>query len=975
MLQNRPIFLSIIICLFCQISFPSYSQLGISFDIKKPKQYEDRVLGSEKSDQKKFNTPRRFIQNTVTHYNYFFNTNNKLNQIIADAKTAHIDDYSQLLSFYNYSLDATAQNKTELDSVIIKSQTGIVLHDLRNDWIDDMYLLWGAAYYLRQNFDSAYNMFQFINYAFAEKEKDGYYKYIGSRLDGNNALTISTKENAGLVKRMFSDPPIRNQAFIWQIRTFIAQGAFTEAASLIETLKKDPVFPNRLKKDLEEVQALWFYKREIWDSAAFHLTRALNNATNKQEQARWEYLAAQLYERSDNFSEAERYYSKAIGHTTDPVMEIFARLNAIKTNTDSTNNMAEKNISDLLKMARREKYRDYRDIIYFMAAQMEINRNNVDGAYALLLKATKYSGSNETIRNKAFLQAAELAFNNRMYRQAYNFYDSLRLNDPQFTDLEKITNRKTLLGKLASQIETIERQDSLQHLAGLPEEERNDIIKDLVKKIRRQQGLKDDATFISPGFVTVNNSTDIFNTGEKGEWYFYNASLRTKGAIEFKSRWGNRPNTDNWRRSGVLKTTGNITSVNFGDSSKTNKETAITEMSFDALLNNLPLTEEKMKTSNDSVQNAMFMLGKLYLNELQDCAAMTEILENLRSRFPSFAKMDEVIFDLYYCTNKSGNAATATQLKNDLVNKYPNSNYTTIVTTGKNPADKIHNQEATKTYENIYDLFIEGNFSEALQAKKKADSSYGESYWTPQQMYIEAVYYVKQRQDSAAIAVLKNLEAKHKDSPLAEKATNLINVLGRRNQIEEELRNLQVERPADEIITTDILVTRKPVIIDSAATQPQIVKKEITDSTINKRDSIVAKPFAEPEGVYNFNPDQQHIVMIILNKVDPVFVNEAKTAMYRFNREKYYNKTFDLNILALDAENKLLIIGPFENAKDAVDYVQRAKPVTSTQIMPWLKADKYSYSIISGKNLELLKTKNNIADYKKFLEQHLPGVF
>ena len=29
-------------------------------------------------------------------------------------------------------------------------------------------------------------MFQFINYSFAEKEKDGYYKYIGSRLDGNN---------------------------------------------------------------------------------------------------------------------------------------------------------------------------------------------------------------------------------------------------------------------------------------------------------------------------------------------------------------------------------------------------------------------------------------------------------------------------------------------------------------------------------------------------------------------------------------------------------------------------------------------------------------------------------------------------------------------------------------------------------------------------------------------------------------------
>jgi hypothetical protein len=29
--------------------------------------------------------------------------------------------------------------------VIYKSKTGIVLHDLRNDWVDDLYLLWGAA--------------------------------------------------------------------------------------------------------------------------------------------------------------------------------------------------------------------------------------------------------------------------------------------------------------------------------------------------------------------------------------------------------------------------------------------------------------------------------------------------------------------------------------------------------------------------------------------------------------------------------------------------------------------------------------------------------------------------------------------------------------------------------------------------------------------------------------------------------------
>ncbi len=73
-------------------------------------------------------------------------------------------------------------------------------------------------------------------------------------------------------------------------------------------------------------------------------------------------------------------------------------------------NYIEKNIATLVKMAKRDKYQDYRDIIYYMAAQMELERNNTDGALALLLKSTKYTSNNPSQRNKAFLQLAELSF-------------------------------------------------------------------------------------------------------------------------------------------------------------------------------------------------------------------------------------------------------------------------------------------------------------------------------------------------------------------------------------------------------------------------------------------------------------------------------------------------------------------------------------------------------------------------------------
>src|SRR5882757_9318492 len=105
---------AVLILILCCLTSSSFGQYGINFDIKKPKEYENRTLRSEKSDRKKFRFPTRFIQNTVTHYNYFFNANNKLNAVLDKAKAAFKEDYSVLLPFYNYSLDMTAADSIQL---------------------------------------------------------------------------------------------------------------------------------------------------------------------------------------------------------------------------------------------------------------------------------------------------------------------------------------------------------------------------------------------------------------------------------------------------------------------------------------------------------------------------------------------------------------------------------------------------------------------------------------------------------------------------------------------------------------------------------------------------------------------------------------------------------------------------------------------------------------------------------------------
>ena len=977
---TRYIITAALALLFCQFTLPAWGQLGFSLDLKKPKEFEERTLRSERSDQKKFTLPRRFVQNTVTHYNYFFNANNKLNEIIDRAKLSFTEDYSELLPFYNYSLDVTAADSIQLDSLSYKSQTGIALHDLRNDWIDNLYLIWGASYYLRKEFDSAYLMFQYINYAFAEKEKDGYFKTIGSSRDGNSAYTISTKEKNSLPRRIFTEPPSRNEAFIWQIRNFLAQDQFAEAASLIVTLRNDPVFPKRLHNDLEEVQAYWFYKQNMWDSAAAHLALALDNAGTKQEKARWEYLLAQLYELSGQYKESEKYYAKAIGHTTDPVLDIYARLYSIRVNKDGGEGYIEKNISELLKMAKRDKYEEYRDIIYYMAAQMEMERGNVDGALPLLLKSTKYSSSNSANRNKAFLQLAELSFAKKEYRQAYNFYDSLHMDDPALKNPDEIMARKEILGRMAASIEIIERQDSLQRIASLPEDERKEFVRKLARQLRKQQGLKEEPGFTKGAPINATNAPSLFAGNEsKGEWYFYNNSLRSKGAADFKARWGNRPNVDNWRRSGSssgVRPGNQVNILKKPDAAATDPEA---EISYETLYDRLPLTPELLKTSNDSIQSAMFALGKGYIHDIEDCAAGTETLEILKTRFPQFRPMDEVLFNLYYCYNKNGESAKAAAIKKQMSEGYDTSNLTTIVVTGKDPKAKKGNTDATKTYEEIYDLFIEGRFDEAVARKKIADSLYGQNYWTPQLLYIESVYYIRQREDSVAVGVLNEIVNRFSGTPLSSRATNLINVLGRRNQIEEELRNLVVERPPQDTTTQGLIViTPQQPQITEPAKQDSVVTQLPPPVVIDRTKPIIdtsSKPTVSPASQFVYNANEAYFVVLVLNKVDPVFSNEARNAFSRHHRETYYNKMFNIETIVLDEENRLMLISPFKDVQEATTYVDQTRPRTANEIIPWLKGGKYYYTIITERNLDLLKANKNIEGYKSFLNQHVPGKF
>ncbi|MES2776578.1 MAG: hypothetical protein V4722_20540 [Bacteroidota bacterium] len=985
---------------FAIIGFTALSQPGASADIKKPKQFEERKLGSEKLADKKFTVPRHFFQNMYTHYNFYFNAKYKMLDIIEEAKLSHKEDYTKLLPFYSYSLDVTSKS-TEIDSILQKCTAGILLHDLRNDWVDNLYLLIGRAYLLRKDYDSASMTFQYLNYAFSPKEKDGYDQVIGSNInEGGSVLSIATKEKTNIYKKIIELPPSRNESFIWQIRTYTEKEEFIDASSLITTLKNDPLFPKRLKEEIAEVEAYNYYKQGIYDSSAKYLTAAVDLAPDRTEKARWYYLIGQMYQSAGQLNESSEYYAKCANTTMDPVMEVYARLASVRLRKNDDAKMVQQNIDEVIKMAKKEKYELYRDIVYYAAALMEIERNGFEKAEEYLKKSIQYNTDNPIQKSSSFLVLADMAFDQKQYGKAGNYYDSINVSDVDSLLAKRIEMRKPGCKTVYEKDRIIYAQDSLLKVAAMPEAERNAYVRALAKRLRKERGLKDVIDSTSTGLALnptlIGKGSDNIFSGEKGDFYFYNASQKSNGFQTFKQKWGGRPNVDKWRRSaaiqiGFASSTGSPKTDVSSAVTDNNNSTAApldinqvynpTEFTFDALASNLPVEKAKEDAANASINSAMLEKGRALQNQIEDLPEAIKVYEALLARLGKDSTAEEVIFNLVYCYNKTGNKAKADELKKKLNSDYASGPFTSKMNAPAKGDEKA-NPAATAKYQEIYNLFIEGDFEKAVAEKQKADSTFGPNFWTPQLLYIEAVYYIKQRQDSVAIQRLNVIASSFASSPLAAKATNLIQVLGRRKEIEDHLTKLNVVRATDTTAGTPTYSAPPPVVSKSTTIKNPKDSGTATTTTIvpplvtPKKDTIV-KTVPLPNTPFVIDTNAAHMVVVVLDKVDVVYLNEGLNAFSRYNGQNIRTQKFELQKIKLNPTYSLVTINSsdFVNAAKAIEYISKVKPKAATAIVPWLDASKYSFIIISQSNLDLLKVNFDMPGYLKLLKAVLPGRF
>ena len=104
----------------------------------------------------------KMYHNTTAKYNGYFNADVLLTESILVLESEHQDNYNQVLPVYKVMAhDNPASKAADLDKAIEKVSVVATLHE-PSQWVDDCYVLMGKAQFIKQDYESAQNTFEYF---------------------------------------------------------------------------------------------------------------------------------------------------------------------------------------------------------------------------------------------------------------------------------------------------------------------------------------------------------------------------------------------------------------------------------------------------------------------------------------------------------------------------------------------------------------------------------------------------------------------------------------------------------------------------------------------------------------------------------------------------------------------------------------------------------------------------------------------
>lgn len=901
-----------------------------------------------------------------TRYNAHFNAEEAYKEALKNKEMAVEDNLSDILYIYPDNSD-TAQTRgtgANFTTTIDKTTKAIKLHSIKakpkkdpNKRNDANYQAW-----LQQKEFNPFLKNTWLLLAKAEFQNGDYLRAITTFM---------------YVSKIYgSQPVIVGECQLWIARAYTEMGWMYEAANIFHKIELAGGVPDKLKGLYATVYANYLVRNKEYEKAIPQLEIAIKKEGSKHQKLRMKYLLGQLYTELGNNEMAVKAFDKVPGMNTPYNFSFNAELRKIELMPQGNK---EKALSSLTKMTKNSRNKEYLDQIYFAIGNIYLNEQDTIKATENYNKAVKESTRNGYDKVIAQVALGDIYFRQGKYILAQPCYsDAVTQLSKSDEDYPRVALRSEVLDALVVHVKTVEEQDSLQYVAKLPELERTQLIEGIIADLKKKEEeqkkeeerlqkmqeredrytgwdeLGKDPLFESKTPVVQPGST-VPQGVSSALFYFYSKQAVDQGKLAFQRQWGNRKLEDNWRRRNKAVSTfddmGEVPSVDElivegdplkegdkGEEVPVGEEKTVSEdvYSIEYYLQNLPFTEKAVKESNELIENALFNMGKIYKDKLEDFSLAVDAFDKDLNRFPQTPNKEEIYYQLLLIYMQLNNRDMMALYRNKLLADFPNGKYSTPLMDNNYEWNFKHLATIQDSlYDATYNAYLAADIKTVRNNYQDLKTKYPFGDLMPKFMLLDALTYAQTRE---VVKLRDNLKTLVETYPQADVTP----------------------------LATDILAhikDGKVLLADGTPIRGMDWSGAfVSDSTLLEGDSINLN--------FDDNLDTEYLVMLVY-KEKSIDRNELLYQVADYNFSNYVVHTFDL-AFETESPTEMLQIRGFESFSVVRSYLNKAfqegglisKLDTSITIIP-----------ISLENNKKLLSGQTIDQYIAFFEEQYASQF
>jgi len=602
----------------------------------------------------------------------------------------------------------------------------------------------------------------------------------------------------------------------------------------------------------------------------------------------------------------------------------------------------------LRRMLNDGKYLPYYEQIYYILGRLSSNSNKPDAAIVYFNKSI--GGTKSTRKQKAlsFAGLGDVYYAKGAYKTAKMNYDSAAVYGKSIADEEQIvtaSRRSKVLDKVVFPTEVIATQDSLLALAGLPEKEQRAIIRKYIRQLEKQ---KEDSAFrAANGGDNAKVVDDQDNSAGTKNWYFGNTIEMQQGFNDFKRKWGNRQNVDNWRRKGG----GAIAGAGTGGAGGTDNGSIASVVTDEnglpteaSLLAVIPTTSEEQNYARKQVQDAYIELANAYLNDLEDYLKATQTLDTLDAHFPAHDHKAEALYLRYQLALKGDRLSEAQAFSEQLRKEYSDSKWARDVTPKTDTKGLLASTVSVANYyDETYGLMMQRQYSDVLQRVREGQQQYSDPVYAKRFRIMEAIALAGVGNYGQADTLLTEFISTKPSDSLRSWADAVLNYVKTNKPVANAPLPADSTRPAT-----------------TASGLPAAVNSGPPTSA-----PVAPIPASQPKATeaYIYKPSVEHYFVFYFNKMESKTMG-LKAGFGDFNTFNFSAQKLTVLLDMLRPDQGIIVVQSFPSASHAKVYLNSVR--SNNLLLKEFKPDEYTLMVISAENFSKLSADRDMTPYLKF---------